>query len=259
MKNFYLYLEPKAGEPYRFVTGTKRRWLFRRKTAYSYLPTFVRVNDYRDLMELQLRASKENDCAVHVVDADRMTEQHGDNLYWAVVEPLSPVMYYTGKWFRNDGRHRTVDGRKPVRVAEVTADVRDAQLFVRRPYAEDEQRTYNRMGFSATVQEVYVNTRNEFCEPCVVILCINEKTGDVRYLKSYKHDDSRLRYADSPDDAMVIYPERMEELYDYLSSRHKGLSFTMVVKPDANITACELRKHEAELVQRIGVDFYIGN
>jgi hypothetical protein len=56
----------------------------------------------------------------------------------------------------------------------------------------------------------------------------------------------------------MIDIEDVVPLYDKLASQYKELSFTMIVRPEAEIPASKLREHEKELVQQIAVNYYIG-
>ena len=47
--NYYMFLAPQQGEPYRFVSGFRRRWLLWKKVAYSDVPVTVSVSDYAEL------------------------------------------------------------------------------------------------------------------------------------------------------------------------------------------------------------------
>lgn len=265
MKRYYVYLTPEKGEAYSFVTGVRRLWLLWKKAEYSYVPTAARVNDYRELDELRSIAAKETGRNVTVTEVDGMDDVHGWNVFFAVREPEKVERWYTGKWYADTrlqagetneiiGERRSCGGR----VAETSGDIRECQLFVRHYYAEETRVMLNQKGFAAMVQPVYVNVENVFARPSIVTLCVNKLTCAVRYLKSYKRGDHRLRYTDSLDDAMLIYPEQMDDVYEYLSSNHKDLSFTMIVRPKANLAASEVKKHEAELIQRMTVDYYIG-
>jgi len=253
--SYYMFLAPEKGEPYRFVTGMRRQWLFWKKIEYSYRPVPVMVEDYAQLDGLAKAAERETGRGVKVCLADKMDECCGDNLYWAVREPGGQVMYYTGKWYSETRRSRDAHGD---RVAETSGDVREAQLFVRPYYADETCQMLNRNGFNAMVEWVFVNMENVFHKPCIVTLCVNKRTETVRYLKSYKRGDRRLRYTDRLDDAMMLFPEQMDDVYEYLSSNHKDLSFTMIVRPKANLAASEVKKHEKELIQRMAADYYIG-
>lgn len=248
MEKYYVFLAPEKGEPYRFVKGIKRRWLFWKKMEYSYVPTVVKVENYEQLHRLQLLAAKDSGRGTKVSLADKMEECCGDNLFWAVMD--KDGLWFTGCFTKRQGdKHAD---------AETTADIREAQLFVRETFAIDQMRDLRRSDHKAVVVPVYVDVENVFSKPCIVTLCVNKRTCAVRYLKSYKRGDHRLRYTDSLADAMLIYPEQMDDVYEYLSSNHKELSFTMIVRPKANLAACEVKKHEAELIQRMSADYYIG-
>lgn len=251
MKKYYVYLKPEKNEPYRFVTGVSRHWLFWQKVEYSWLPTVARVNDYEQLHRLQSLAAAETGREIVVTEADEMEELHRDNLFWSVTD--KDGMWFTGKWYAETRRLRDNGDR----AAETTDNIREAQLFVREPFAIDRLLDLQRNGYEAAVVPVYVATRNVFCDPCIVIVCVNKERDTVRYLKSYKDGDRRLRYAEILDDALMINIEDAVPVYDKLASSHKELSFTMIVRPEANIPASKLREHEKELKQAVAADFYI--
>ena len=126
---------------------------------------------------------------------------------------------------------------------------------MREQFAFDALRTIQRDGFDGVIHQVYIRTENIFRKPCIVILCVNKRNGRVQYLKSDGGGKFRLQYTNWLDEAMLIYPEDCEAMYERLTTQHKAHSFTMIVRPNADIPASEIRQHEKELVQRIAYDF----
>lgn len=252
MKKYYLYLNPEKLEPFRFVVGVKRRWLFWKKAIFSNLPVCVSVNDYKELEDLAKLASKESGLTAIVKEEDVFKEENEKHRLWAIRSKSDDIVHpkwYTGRWFKNkDGQ-----GSLP----EVVQDIRYCQMFVREVYALGALSQLNRSGYDGILESVYVNVVNLFQSPCIVTICINKRTGNVRYLKSYKENDHRLRYTECLDEAMLLFPEEVERTYDYLVTSHKELSFTMVAKPDIDIPAKELKAREKDLKQGIACDFFL--
>jgi hypothetical protein len=264
MKKFYVYVKPEKGEPFRWVVGMKRRMLFWKKVVYSYLPIRAHVDDYKQLQELQVAAMKDSGRGVSVIDAELFNDFLEENEFWAVRKKGDPESceWYTGKWYRdapltegamNERRGHGDSDKKP----ETSADIYDCQFFVREGYAVEALSLLNRAGYQGVLEKVYLNVKNVFCRPNIVTVCVNKRTGRTRYLKSYKEDDHRLRYAETLKDALLIFPEESVKVYEHLSQRHKDLSFTMIWKPSEDIAAKDLRMHEKELVQRMACDFYL--
>ena len=252
MKKFYVYVKPEKGEPFRFVVGMKRRMFFWKKVSYSYLPIRAHVDDYKQLMELQAAAMKDSGRGVSVIDAELFGDFMEENEFWALRKKgnAESCEWYTGKWYRD--AHGDSE-KKP----ETSTDIYDCQFFVREGYAVEALSLLNRAGYQGVLEKVYLNVKNVFCRPNIVTVCVNKRTGRTRYLKSYKEDDHRLRYAETLKDALLIFPEESVKVYEHLSQRHKDLSFTMIWKPSEDIAAEDLRMHEKELVQRMACDFYL--
>lgn len=251
MKGYYVYLKPEKDEPYRFVTGVRKHWLFWQKPEYSWLPTVARVNDYEQLHHLQSLAAAETGREIVVTEADEMAELHRDNLYWANIRKDTKDVWFTGRIVNKPGSNRIID--------ETTSDVTKAQLYVRKHYAIGQQQDLMRNKQDAVVVPMYVATKNVFCDPCIVIVCVNKLTKEVRYLKSYKVGDHRLRYTDRLSEALLINVEDVWKTDERLTPAHKNISFTFIVRPEYDIAANKLREHEKELVQRIACDYYIGH
>lgn len=245
MQKYYLFIAPKDGEPYRFVAGFRRRWLLWKKVEYSYVPVTVSVNDYAELDGLMKAAELETGRGMKVCIADKMGECCGDDLYYALRRKTDRVEWYTGRRYA-----KKKGGRK---LYETSSDIFDCQLFVRKRYATDVLSMLCRDGQDGVLAEVYVRTRNLFREPCIVVVCVNKRTDRVQYLKS--DTGGRLRYTNWLDKAMLIYPEECEDMYERLSTQHKAHSFTMIVRPNADIPANDIRQHERKLVQRIAYSF----
>lgn len=247
MTRYYMFIAPKDGEPYRFVAGFRRRWLLWKTVEYSYVPVTVSVNDYAELDGLMKAAERETGRGVKVCLADKMDECCGDDCFYALRRKTDMVEWYTGRRYA-----KKKGGRK---LYETSRDIYDCQLFVRKRYATDALSMLCRDGQDGVLTEVYVRTRNLFRDPCIVTVCVNKRTDRVQYLKS--DTGRRLRYTNWLDEAMLIYPEDCEALYERLSTQHKAHSFTMIVRPNADIPASDIRKHERELIQRISSDFYL--
>ena len=209
------------------------------------------VSDYRQLDNLVMLASKASDRVIMVIEESEFKEQQSSHKFWAVREKCNHESWLTGRRIKNPKTGKVEN--------EVSASIFEAQLFVREMYAVERLSMLNRSGVhDVLLQEVYVNVENVFLSPCVVTICVNKQRNTTRYLKSYKEDDHHLRYTENLSDAMLLYPEESQKVYDYLSSRYKNLSFTMIVKPDKDIAAKDLRGREKDLVQRMACDFYLG-
>ena len=247
MKRYYMFIAPKDGEPYRFVAGFRRHWLLWKTVEYCYVPVTVSVNDYAELDGLTKAAERETGRGVKVCLSDKMDECCGDNMYWALHDKDGG--WYTGRFFSKD-RY----GKAQV---ETSKDFLDSEFYAREHYAKNEMLRCHRMGHTFVMERVYVNIMNIFLLPCIVTLCVNKRTKEVRYLKTFDDNTYRLRYTDNADDAFTLYPEEIESFYEKLCTLHKDTSFTMVVKPRVNIPARELRKREKELCQRISCCFHL--
>ena len=243
--NYYMFLAPKEGEPYRFVAGFRRHWLFWRRVEYSDVPVTVSVSDYAELDGLTKAVEKETGRGVKVCLAEKMDECCGDDRYWAIAT-------LDGRWYTGRLMKHKRSGRKE---PETVGDLYGCQLWVREQFAFEALRTIQRDGFDGVIHQVYIRTENIFRKPCIVILCVNKRNGRVQYLKSDGGGKFRLQYTNWLDEAMLIYPEDCEAMYERLTTQHKAHSFTMIVRPNADIPASEIRQHEKELVQRIAYDF----
>lgn len=246
----YMFVMPKENEPYRFVARLRRRWLFWHRVEYSYLPTKVDAIDYCELAELRERVMKENEGReVVILSPHSFDKSHEQYLFYAVRPKSDAVEWYTGRWF--------AERRGGKKQPETSRDIRDCQFFVREQYAMDELQLIQREGFTGIIERVYIRTENQFRQPCIVTLCINKRTQRVQYLRSDGGDKWRVQYTNRLADAMLIYPEDCEALYERLSTQHKAHSFTMIVRPESDIPASEIRKHEKELKQGIATTFNI--
>lgn len=252
MKKFFVYEIPESGEPFRFVVGVGRRWLFWRKAVFSNVPICVQVDDGEELSRLALLASTETDRVIVTCEEEMFRNEHRCNMFWAVrkkTDSIEKPQWYTGRWCRKSDA-------KSIGPETVT-DIRDCQLFVRECYAIEALSRLNRDGHDGVLERVYVNVDNIFEMPNIVVICVNRRTERVRYLKGYKEGDPRLRYTEHVNDAMLLFPEETEKVYEYLITHHKDISFTMVAKPNEDIPASDLRNNESKLVQRMACDFYI--
>ena len=252
-----MYLKPENGDVFRFVVGVRRKWLFWKKVVYSHLPVCVRVNDYKELADLSFLASKDGRTVLTELEDD-FKEENDAHCFFAVrakSDDIEHAEWYTGRWYLGDGRDKSRKKSMP----ETVRDIRSCQMFVREVYALEALSRLNRAGYSGVLERVYVNIENIFRQPCIVTICLNKRTRRLRYLKSYKENDHRLRYTEHVNDALLIFPEEAEKTYEHLVTSHKEISFTMVAKPNEDIPAEELKAREMELKQGFACDFFPKN